>query len=557
MQKSTKLLIAIILSAVAVLIYKQIDTVRRLEISLDTLKKKVSLTREYTPGPCRFASQAPKNWGAVQTELRDAVVQVFSDVTEFNWIEPYKSPNQYQSTGSGFFSNETGELITNAHVVDQAKSVSIQIPSFGKRRFVVKVLGVSPERDLALLRLKPEDVDEIGKVLGRIPVMALGNSDQVHRSDEIMALGFPLGQQMLKSTTGIVSGREHLAGQHMIQISAPINPGSSGGPSINCSGQVIGVNSAGIMAAQNVGYIIPSNEVVLFLNQLKQVSVEGEKKIKFLRKPYLGVIFNPASDSLTRFLGNPLPGGLYVAEAQKGSPLEKAGIKTGDMIYEIDGNRLDMFGEMNAAWSEDKISVVDYVSRLMIGDQVRLVIYRAGKERTITLTFGSSELAPVRAMYPSYEKIDYETVGGLVVMQLALNHLPLLIQAAPELTQYATELQNQRLEGALIVTHVLPTSVAGRARTLRTGYILKEINSVPVKTLDELRAALRKSLNTRFLTIKTSKNLFAVLPFDNILKEEEKLAADFFYSVTPFMQEMIGKTHKSTVDQKDESQKAS
>lgn len=546
MQTSTKVLIAVALSAVAVLIYKQIDTVRKLETSFEMLKKNVCVTHDCATGPSRFGGEATKNWGTVQTELKDAVIQVFSDVAEFNWLEPYKSPNQFQVTGSGFFINDTGEMITNAHVIDQTKAVSIQIPSFGKRRFTVTVLGVSPERDLALLRLKPENVQEIKKGIGRIPVMTLGNSDQVHRSDEIMALGYPLGQQALKSTTGIVSGRESLGGQYMIQISAPINPGSSGGPSINCTGQVIGVNSAGIMAAQNVGYIIPSNEVMLFLNQLKQLPSAGEDKIKFLRKPYLGVIFNPASDSLTSFLGNPLPGGLYVAEVQKGSPLEKAGVKAGDMIYEIDGNRLDVFGEMNVPWSEDKISIIDYVARLMIGDKVRLVIYRAGKERTVTLTFDSSELAPIRAMYPSYEKIDYEMVGGLVVMQLALNHLPLLIQAAPELAQYATELQTQRLEGALIVTHVIPASVAGRARTLRAGYILKEINNVPVKSLDEFRNALKKSMNTRFMTIKTSKNLFAALPFDDIVKEEEQLAAGFFYSVTPFMRELIGKPEKTS-----------
>ena len=543
MKTSTKLLIAVATGAVAVLAYKQVEHMRRLEVAFDALKKNVSTAQECAQTSRSCISERAKNWGALQTELKDAVVQVFSDVAEFNWLEPYKSPNQYQSSGSGFFINDAGEMITNAHVVDQSKAVSIQIPSFGKRRFTVTVLGVSPERDLALLCLKPEDVTEIKKTLGKIPVMILSNSDLVHRSDEIMALGYPLGQQMLKSTTGIVSGREHLAGQHMIQISAPINPGSSGGPSINFEGRVIGVNSAGILAAQNVGYIIPSNEVNLFLNQLKQIAPEG--KIKFLRKPYLGVIFNPASDDLTTFLGNPLPGGLYVAEVQKGSPLEKAGIQLGDMIYEIDGNRLDVFGEMNVAWSEDKISIIDYVSRLLIGDKVTLVVYRKGKERNVTLTFGSSELAPIRAMYPGYEKIDYEMVGGLVVMQLTLNHLPLLIQVAPELAQYATELQNQRLEGSLVITHVLPASVAARARTLHAGYVLKEVNNVPVKTLDEFRAALKKSLNTKFLTIKTTKNLFAVLPFDDILKEEDCLAASFFYKVSPLMRELIG-PQKST-----------
>src|SRR4029077_6348495 len=126
------------------------------------------------------------------------------------------------------------------------------------------------DRDLALLRLKPEELQLIKETLGKVPMLQFGNSDKVSRAEEIMALGYPLGQQSLKSTTGVVSGREQIGGKYMIQISTPINPGSSGGPSINRCGEVIGVNTAGIMPAQNVNYIIPSNEVQLFIAQLNQ-----------------------------------------------------------------------------------------------------------------------------------------------------------------------------------------------------------------------------------------------------------------------------------------------
>ena len=133
----------------------------------------------------------PKNqaWRSVQQRVKDTVVQIFSQRTEFDFLQPYRTPEQMNMFGSGFFINESGDIVTNAHVVDQAKTLWIQIPSLGKRIIDVSVVGVSPERDLALLRVSPEDVLFIKKTLGAIPFLPLGNSDMVRRSDEVLALG--------------------------------------------------------------------------------------------------------------------------------------------------------------------------------------------------------------------------------------------------------------------------------------------------------------------------------------------------------------------------------
>lgn len=493
-------------------------------------------------------------WSDLQPLVKDTVVQVFSQIAEFNWLEPYKTPNQGGGSGSGFFINDEGYLITNWHVVDQACAVSIQIPSLGKRRLDVDVIGVNPDRDLALLRLQPDDLKVVRDILGKVPYLDLGNSDDVARSDEIMTLGYPLGQQSLKSTTGVVSGREHIGGSYMIQISAPINPGNSGGPSINQCAQVVGVNSSGFRAAdaQNVNYIIPSNEVKLFLKQIEQLPAEQlptdgsgdtERKIKFLRKPFLGVFFNNGTDSLTNFLGNPQPGGLYVVQTYKGSPLEKAGVQSGDMIYEIDGHRIDSFGEMNVPWSEDKISIIDYISRVMLGDQVEVVVYRKGERLRLKFIFQISELAPIRMMFPGYEPIDYEIFGGMVVMPLALNHLPALVQVAPEIARYA-EFKNQ-MDPALVIAHVLPDSVAFTARSIGQGAVLDEVNGVQVTTLGELRTALQKSRKTGFVTLRTKEKVFTVLPFDKMITDEGKLAKRFHYSITPLMRDLCEKQKTS------------
>ena len=536
MRSRTALLLWLVLIVFGLLLYKQYKQQQTTQQLLENLKSEQRCYRSPEAVGSQLAAPGEITcWSDLQVLTKDTVVQIFTQGAQFNWLEPYKAPNQFQVSGSGFFVNADGSIITNAHVVSEAKSVSIQIPSLGKRRYDVDVIGVSPERDLALLKLRQPDHDRILKELGKMPVLNLGDSDKVHRADEIMALGYPLGQQSLKSTTGVVSGREHIGGDYMIQISAPINPGSSGGPSLSLHGDVIGVNRAGIMEAQNVGYIIPSNEVKLFLRQLEQVPVINS--IKFLRRPFLGVLFNNATEYLTSFLGNPPPGGLYVVETYKGSPLHKAGILPGDMIYEIDGHVIDVFGEMNVPWSEDKISIVDYVSRLMLGDKVNLVIYRSGTRKEISFAFSQVELAPIRGIYAGYEKIDYEILGGMVVMPLALNHLPLLLQNAPELVHYM-EFKNQ-MEPALIVPHVLPDSFALRSRTLVRGAIIQEINGEKVKTLDEFRKAVKKSTDSGFLTVKTSENVFTVFPFQELLAEEQKLAQNYFYQLSPFVRELL------------------
>ncbi|MCX5924817.1 MAG: trypsin-like peptidase domain-containing protein [Candidatus Dependentiae bacterium] len=471
-------------------------------------------------------------WRPIQERVKDTVVQIFSHVAVVDLLRPYRSPTEGSAYGSGFFISDQGDIITNAHVVDQARSVWIQIPSLGKRIIDVDVVGISPDRDVALLRVRPESLAIIKKELGAVPFLPLGDSDLVLRSDEVLALGYPLGQQSLKSTNGIISGREH----SMIQMSAPINPGSSGGPLLNTKGQVVGINSAGIVEAQNVGYAISINDLKIVLPDLY--------KVRIVRKPFLGVLFNNASDSLTEFLGNPFPGGCYVVEVVKGSPLEKAGVKQGDMIYSINGYRIDIFGDMTVPWSEDKISLIEYVSRLSIGEQITLVVYRSGNRKEFAVTFGYAELPTIHKIYPGYDAIDYEIFAGMVIMPLTLNHIQLIGPQAPGLAYYAE--MRRCVEPVLVVTHIFRNSQLFRARIINPGCTLKEVNGIEVRTLDDLRKAFAKGMNSKFLTVRASDNvsrttdsIFLALPLASLLKEEPQLAKDYHYPITEHTKELL------------------
>lgn len=471
-------------------------------------------------------------WRPVQDMVQDTIVQVFSHISAVDILRPYAQPAQGSAAGSGFFISKEGYLITNAHVVDQAHAMWIQIPSLGKEILDVELIGVSPERDLALLQVTPAARQKIEAVLGEIPYLSFGDSNTVYRSDEVMALGYPLGQQSLKSTTGVISGRE----QHMIQTSAAINPGNSGGPLVNMQGEVIGINTAIIRDAQNVGYALPVNTLKLILPDLF--------KVKLLRKPFLGIIPSSATEAMVEYLGNPPPGGCYVVEVVPDSNMDRAGIKRGDMIYEINGMQVDRFGEMVVPWSEDKLSIFELVNFLTIGDILNLTIYRYGKRIEASVQFDYSSAGAIKRVYPGLEDIDYEIFGGIVVMELTKNHIAALKDMAGGLLKYG-ELRNQQ-EPVLIITQVFGNSQAHRSRLLFPGTVINEINGLRVKTLADFRGAVQLAVNSKFLTFlvsdniaRSSDNIFVVLPIAALLEEEPRLSRLFKYDITPFTRDLL------------------
>ncbi|BDC34461.1 hypothetical protein Noda2021_04190 [Candidatus Dependentiae bacterium Noda2021] len=537
-------LLLLSLSVLGFVIYQLSNEQKHLYEMIDSLKMGQSelATNIVTPQPVveRIVGRS-ELWRPIQDQVRDTVVQVFAQNAEIDILQPYKTPSQYSSTGSAFFIDEK-HIITNAHVIHQAKAVWIQVPSLGKRIIDAEIVGMSPDRDLALLRLSDQNVALIKSVLGMVPFLPLGDSDKVRRSDEVLALGYPLGMQSLKSTTGVISGRE----QHMLQISAPINPGNSGGPLLNKNGEVVGVNNSGVMEAQNVGYAVPINDLKIVLEDLK--------KVKLLRKPFLGVIYNNASDGLTELLKNPQPGGCHVVEVIKNSVLKKAGVERGDMIYEINGHRLDIYGEMNVPWSEDKISIIDFVARLKVGEKIKMVVYRKGVRKEFSFELNFSQLPPVRKVFPGFEEIDYEVGFGMVVMELTLNHIHALANNAPGLAKYA-ELKNQG-ESGLIVTHIFPSSQLYRLRTMTIGSTINEVNGVKVSNLAEYRQALKLAQGKKFLTLKasdnmlrTSDNIPVVLPMELLAKEELQMANDYRYPITTTMNEILSNLHKQNSNQ--------
>jgi S1-C subfamily serine protease len=265
--------------------------------------------------------------------------------------------------------------------------------------------------------------------------------------------------------------------------------------------------------------VIPSNDIAMVLDRLYEN--------KFVRCGMLGVRFNNADDVQARYFSNPVPAGFYINLVIKGSLLEKAGIKQGDMLYYFNGLRIDGEGLANAPWSINKVSVHDLISRLAIEQKVTLVVYRNGKKIEKTFKFALTQPYAIRKIYPTYEAIEYGIIGGMVLMQLTLDHLELFADQLPNLLKYA-QVENM-IEPALIITHLIPGSVAHQHGSIYAGQIIEEVNGKKVGTLADLRDAILHATHPEFLTIKTTDNTFVVFDLEKIKTDDERLSEEFSY----------------------------
>lgn len=467
---------------------------------------------------------ATDDWKNIEIKTRNAVLQVLAQHAEFNWQEPYKAPEQKQGCGSAFFINAEGYAITNFHVVDQAKSLQVCIPALGKKLIEAKIIGVAPERDVALIKIDDKALVEIKKTLGEVQFIELGDSDALYPTEPVLALGYPLGQRYIKSTVGVIAGREYIDRKSYMHITAPINPGNSGGPLLNRSGKVVGINSAGVPGAQNVGYIIPINDVKNLLKSLYSKPL--------IHKPILGIWCNPTTEEHAKTLKNPSPNGVYINNITKNSIADKSGIKQGDMLYEINGFEVDQYGDVTVGWaSSGKVSLDEFLMRLSLGDPLKLVVYRKGKKLTFDCKYELTALKPIRFIYPDYEPqaIDYEMFGGLCFMTLRINHFSVL-QHSPYVAEFTNSKKHDK--EIIVITKVLPGSPFHKVGCFFDGQILAKINGKKIKTLADLRDALKLSAQTGKVEISDSDKVATVLSLDEILKDEARLAKDFMFNVS-------------------------
>ena len=325
--------------------------------SLSDLAQKVGPTVVNISTTKKVKKQIP---GGLQRFGRDPAFDDFFDKF-FEGQGPAERPQK--SLGSGFIINNDGYILTNYHVIEGADEIQVQLTD--KKKFEGKVVGGDPKTDIAVIKINTKDV----------AYAPLGDSDQLRVGDWVMAVGNPFGLDHTV-TAGIVSAKGRVIGagpyDDFIQTDASINPGNSGGPLFNLQGQVVGVNTAIVASGQGIGFAIP-------INMAKQLIPQLIKEGKVTRA-WLGVGIQEITPELAKSFGLSDEKGALVASVFPGSPAEKAGLKTGDIIR--------TFNEKSIVESHDLPTLV---AREPVGKQIKLKVLREGKEKEVDVTLSEME----------------------------------------------------------------------------------------------------------------------------------------------------------------------
>ena len=319
-----------------------------------------------------IAEKASESAVTVSIKTQQRVIDpsnIFSQFGFFGFDQSQARIEEIQKDiGSGFV--VAGDLIvTNKHVVADA-TAQYSIIDQDDQEYEVTEIYRDPTLDLAILQVKDFSA----------PALALGDSDQLRVGEPVIAIGTALGQFRHTVTTGVVSGvgRSITASgstgqfedlQNVIQTDAAINPGNSGGPLIDDQGYVIGVNVA-MASAENVSFAIPINVVKAALNNFNQT---GQ-----FDRPMMGIRYSVISEKVA--LLNEVPQGAYLVEISVGGSADEAGLVVGDIITEFAGEKID---EQN--------KLAELINQQKIGTKVILRIWRAGKEKQLTVILKSNQ----------------------------------------------------------------------------------------------------------------------------------------------------------------------
>lgn len=293
-------------------------------------------------------------------------------------------PNRRFETvvGSGVLIEKDGQVLTNAHVVDGAASLSVTLDSGD--RLPARAIGIDAVLDLALLRIESK---------GGLPVAKLGDSATLKVGDEVVAIGNPIGLDQTM-TRGIVSGLNRIlpgvSDQPMIQTDAPINPGNSGGPLVDRCGHVVGINTFISEDAQSIGFAVPVNAVKGVLRDLREVGR--------VVRPWLGLQGRGVDGRLAGIIRMPLAPGYLVEIVYDGSPADRAGVRGGNLSVVVQGEEYLLGGDIVTAIQGTPIKThQDYLARvksLRPGQRVKLTIVRDGQTRELTLTVAERPRLP-------------------------------------------------------------------------------------------------------------------------------------------------------------------
>ncbi len=352
--------------------------------------------------------------------------------------------------GSGFIVSADGYIMTNNHVVGGADKVTVQL--LDGSEYEAKIIGTDPPTDVALIKI---DVDE------KLPALKLGDSDQLEVGDWVLAFGNPFGLSHTL-TAGIVSakGRSGMGlndYENFIQTDAAINPGNSGGPLVNLDGEVVGMNTAIYSrsgGSMGIGFAIPINMVKNIRQQLIQ---DGG-----VTRGRLGVYIQDLDRDLAESFDINQREGILVAQVLEDSPAEEAGLKQGDVILKVAGEKVTTVAKFR-----------NTIAMTKPGSKVELLVLREGNKKKIKATIGAMDT----------DKDGHPISSG------ELSELGISLQKLT--ADLAEQLGYEGIQGVLI-SKVEPGSIAARAG-IRRGHLIEEVNREEVETPEQVKRLIKES----------------------------------------------------------------
>jgi serine protease Do len=361
-----------------------------------------------------------------------------------------------EGMGSGFIVSEDGFVLTNSHVVDEAKTVTVKLTD--KREFTARVVGVDKRTDVALLK-----IDATG-----LPVVHVGDANKVKVGAWVVAVGQPFGFENTV-TAGIVSAKSRSLPDEslvpFIQTDVAINPGNSGGPLFNLDGEVVGINSqiysrtGGFMG---LSFAIPIDVAMRVKEQLQTTGHVSRGK--------LGVAIQGVTSDLAQSFGLEKPIGALVSSVERGSPAERAGILPGDVVLAVDGQSIDA-----------NVDLARSIANLRPGQAVLLRVWRQGSARDIRATLADMEAQDTKNKDGNGPVTEVPGKFGLALRPLT-----------------AVEAQGLQVRGGLVVVEA--EGIAARAG-VRPGDVVLAVNGEPVLSLAQF-SALASSRGVKALLVQ-------------------------------------------------------
>jgi serine protease Do len=383
-----------------------------------------------------------------------------------NLPEDDQGMQKSEGAGSGVIISTDGYIITNNHVVDEAKEDGITVILSDKKEYKAKLIGKDPLTDLAVIKVEANN----------LPVAHIGNSDEVAIGEMVIAVGNPLGLNSTV-TSGIVSAigrgalglnRDRYAVENFIQTDAAINPGNSGGGLFNLRGSLIGINSA--IATRTGGYM--GYGFAIPANLMKAVALDIIEDGK-VDRGYIGISLRPVDEVSAKSLKLEKVIGALVDDILKDSPAEKAGIEPGDVILELDGKPVNSSNDLQSL-----------VAQRRAGDKVNLKIWRDGKSITKSVTLKKRDddkmASNDEGVTGSGNTVEDNSNGTESFKDLGFTINPLSEKNKTEL----------EVEKGVFVSKVEPYSVAGQ-RGLSSGIAIVKADKQEITKTGQIKKLLK------------------------------------------------------------------